>query len=491
MRLWTDAEKKTDAVKLAIKVRKQNKKAFPLLLSHIDKKKSKAGQEAHHVVKKFIDKKKKCKGGHFEGAWQALEELHEDKDVMSKAEAQQRCYSCKMSETERPAVFLVKMEELKQKLCNDHSHDILDEEFLQDALNGLPSSEEEGKLGPWQIARQHIERDMKQDKSHNLSKLTKELKKVHEEPHPDADEEVDTDEEDNTKSGEALMAAHGKKFKLLCRKCGKQGHKAVDCWSGKKDSGRKTRDNGCKGRSSKESFSRKCFHCGKKGHQKSDCHELKKDKEEQGNVVGDALFMAVDLDALQCCVEIEVDGEAIADDNNIRDDFFDSFETEDATNDDGCWTEEMGMPPPLMEKLLTGTTHLSIAEVQEMECQFARDALLKAIQVSTPRDATSDDEASDDENCCSCLSEGGEGDEECPIALVTKNDLAVCNSEVCSHRYPSEDCKTCLNGKGTTAMPFECTSAKQSKIAKPKTTSDTCRVCKLPGHLGKHCVAKI
>jgi hypothetical protein len=62
-----------------------------------------------------------------------------------------------------------------------------------------------------------------------------------------------------------------KKFKGTCRKCGKIGHKGLDCRS---DGGK------MKG---------KCFGCGQEGHYKRDCHkkeEKKADETSTGTFVG-------------------------------------------------------------------------------------------------------------------------------------------------------------------------------------------------------------
>ena len=61
------------------------------------------------------------------------------------------------------------------------------------------------------------------------------------------------------------MAAFQKKFKGLCRSCGKFGHKAADCRS--KD--KKTGQTGYKTNPSNRNL--ECTHCGKKGHLESTC----------------------------------------------------------------------------------------------------------------------------------------------------------------------------------------------------------------------------
>ena len=63
---YTTDEKKQATVKLAMKVRKQNKRAYMLLLFHIDKKKS-AGKEAYDIVKDFMSESSGYASGNFGG----------------------------------------------------------------------------------------------------------------------------------------------------------------------------------------------------------------------------------------------------------------------------------------------------------------------------------------------------------------------------------------------------------------------------------------
>ena len=75
-----------------------------------------------------------------------------------------------------------------------------------------------------------------------------------------------------------------KKFKGTCNKCGKIGHKEVDCWSGK-GSGAKTKDSDNAAGGDEK---RKCHKCKKVGHLKRDCPENKDSKktEETGMFLG-------------------------------------------------------------------------------------------------------------------------------------------------------------------------------------------------------------
>jgi len=64
-----------------------------------------------------------------------------------------------------------------------------------------------------------------------------------------------------TPTGGSQRGKPWKKFKGKCNKCGKQGHKARDCYAGKNDED---------GKSGKK-FSGKCYNCNKFGHRSSEC----------------------------------------------------------------------------------------------------------------------------------------------------------------------------------------------------------------------------
>ena len=73
-----------------------------------------------------------------------------------------------------------------------------------------------------------------------------------------------------------------KQFKGMCRRCGKQGHKGVDCPDGKSDGDSGANLDGNSEDNSggaKPRFRGKCFHCGIMGHRISECKKLKAAKE--------------------------------------------------------------------------------------------------------------------------------------------------------------------------------------------------------------------
>ena len=76
------------------------------------------------------------------------------------------------------------------------------------------------------------------------------------------------------------------RYKGKCNKCGKQGHKAVDCRSN--GAGANKAKNG-KGGGGGKKFEGKCHYCQKTGHRASDCFKKKRDKgREQANTAKDS-----------------------------------------------------------------------------------------------------------------------------------------------------------------------------------------------------------
>ena len=86
----------------------------------------------------------------------------------------------------------------------------------------------------------------------------------------------DNESDDSNEDDERALFA--KTFKGRCHKCGKFGHKAVDCRSSggfKNNNNNNNNNNNYKGRAnnSRGSFQGKCHHCRKYGHREVDCWE--------------------------------------------------------------------------------------------------------------------------------------------------------------------------------------------------------------------------
>jgi hypothetical protein len=92
---------------------------------------------------------------------------------------------------------------------------------------------------------------------------------------------------DNRKTGGSY-----KKFKGLCRECGKQGHKAENCWQKNGNAGMNR-----VGGSGGKSFTGDCYNCGKSGHMSRNCP----DKQGGGNKAHQGMFVGVALREKEYC----------------------------------------------------------------------------------------------------------------------------------------------------------------------------------------------
>jgi hypothetical protein len=95
----------------------------------------------------------------------------------------------------------------------------------------------------------------------------------------------DNGEFESDDDGEHALYAGAGRWKGKCNKCGKQGHKAVDCRSNGAGANKaKTSKGGGAGKR----FDGKCHYCQKTGHRASDCFKKKRDQGgEQANVAED------------------------------------------------------------------------------------------------------------------------------------------------------------------------------------------------------------
>jgi hypothetical protein len=121
-----------------------------------------------------------------------------------------------------------------------------------------------------------------------------------------------------------------KKFKGKCRNCGKQGHKAADCWYNKNQDGDNKGGNENKGNGGDDGgFNGYCFVCGKKGHRASDCRQKRggNDYEEQGHFVG-----YVGEASSTVCIECKEEATGQYNAYDKLDSFFDRFGGEDSNS---------------------------------------------------------------------------------------------------------------------------------------------------------------
>ena len=114
---------------------------------------------AFAVVKEFVNAEEGYAGGHFIKAWNALVKRYEDTDTIDVADLKQTYYDEKMTEDMRPSHFVDKMKKYRKRLTNEMGYKIEDEQFM-DILAKLPKGSDDKALGPYQIQRRMIVKDI-------------------------------------------------------------------------------------------------------------------------------------------------------------------------------------------------------------------------------------------------------------------------------------------------------------------------------------------
>ena len=226
---------------------------------------------------------------------------YEDRDLLSASDLEQAYYNLRMLDDEQPDLFVAKMEQARKRLKNEASITMTDEKFLLDILGRLPKGAD-SVLGPYQVAKMHIEPKVKSRNQFDVDDLVLELMKVYQNTF-DRESQPEKDV-----AGEKAYAGIGRRqFKGRCGKCGKQGHKARDCRSSgtnshaKSNSQSHTQSNKTK----TEAFQGECFYCHKKGHRKNECRSRMKDLANRDNTthgenanqaIGEIVMTAIEFD---------------------------------------------------------------------------------------------------------------------------------------------------------------------------------------------------
>ena len=170
------------------------------------------------------------------------------------------------SASQDPDEYITKLENYRNKMKREpFKHEISDEDFFIHVINTLPKEYEsivetlERKLGKGKLTLKTLKTELRS----KYQRIKKEM--------PKTEEDIGL-----------LTKGYKKKFKGACRICGKQGHKAADCWENEKNKKDKVKAG------DQKRFPGKCFYCGKVGHRQTDCFKKKKDKEASNGSAGGA-----------------------------------------------------------------------------------------------------------------------------------------------------------------------------------------------------------
>ena len=97
------------------------------------------------------------------------------------------------------------------------------------------SKEKDGVLGPYQIQRRLITKEIEtafaqgSSTAYDLEDMVRDLERVHKDIHGDESEDESKNDSDNDSKIEKAYPMFTKQFKGMCRRCGQMGHKARDC----------------------------------------------------------------------------------------------------------------------------------------------------------------------------------------------------------------------------------------------------------------------
>jgi len=235
------------------------------------------------------------------------------------------------SELDDPDVWLTTLEDLKNQLINSGSN-MTDDDLLEHALNNVPKAYDvevtmmEERLGATENPLTILEL---------CERLNLRYQKLKQEGKTDRNKPLD----------ETALFAGG--FKGKCNNCGAWGHKSVECPQ------RQNNHSGSQGQGYQpRRFTGQCYYCGLFGHKAVNCHKKARDKAngtQQSQQYDNANFAQDDDVSVDGIALLGHDLELLSDDNassnlddlnlkndnnQISDDFFDTFGPNEPEDDD-------------------------------------------------------------------------------------------------------------------------------------------------------------
>jgi len=128
-------DEKTESGKTLQKIKNDNAKVFEDLILSVDCTKPE-GRIAFSLVKRGKDKEN-YKDGNAQIAWQKLKTKYEPHTVATVTRLLKEYHTVKMKSREDPEQYMIKLQELKERLEDAGGDKISDKAFLQKVLNTL------------------------------------------------------------------------------------------------------------------------------------------------------------------------------------------------------------------------------------------------------------------------------------------------------------------------------------------------------------------
>jgi hypothetical protein len=238
------------------KLRRLNEKAYSDLVLSITTDNA-DGRVAFNLVRGT--KSSEFENGNCYLAFKRLRDKYQPKSAPSLTKVTSNFYKSSLRKGQDPSVFITFLEDLRLSM-EEMGNKITDKQFIIQVLNNLTEE--------YEYDVSYLER-LKDDEL-TIEKVREELSLRYERLHNKR-----SDNNDKEKEETALYA--GSKFKGKCIKCGKYGHKAVNCHGSNKPS------DGSNAEADKKKNIIKCFYCDKPGHKISQCYKKKKDESEKAN----------------------------------------------------------------------------------------------------------------------------------------------------------------------------------------------------------------
>jgi len=241
-----------------LRLRRANEMAYEELLLSIDGTKS-SGRVAFNIVK--LAKTDELPEGDAALAWKRLVNKYATKSAPSLMALKSEFTNSKLkSKKHDPDEWLTELEDLRMRIdeqTGENGSKMTDMDFMIHVLNNLPPE--------YEIVQAKLE-ELLSNNELTVDKIRTELNLKFQRMSPKHKQGRDNESENEET---ALVG-----FKGECRKCGKYGHKAVNCRQkdNNKDNNSKSSNSNSNNKNEKgKGFSGKCNYCGIRGHKEEKC----------------------------------------------------------------------------------------------------------------------------------------------------------------------------------------------------------------------------